>query len=110
MQDRSNQRADSDGDGKTDYEEKLGWRIGPTYGSPKVVTDPTLADTDGDGTTDGEQALQGRNPTEKLLGEDSDEDGLTNSQELDGSKITIGRMERVVTSDPTLADTDGDGL
>ena len=101
---------DSDGDGKSDFDEKLGWSVGRTFGSPQVVTDPTLADTDGDGTQDVAQAYEGRDPTETLLLQDHDQDGLTNSQELDGSKITIGRMERVVTSDPTLADTDGDGL
>ena len=103
-------KPDSDGDGKSDFDEKLGWRIGPTYGSLMVVTDPTLADTDGDGVQDVAQANQRRSPTDGLLLQDHDQDGLTNGQELDGSKITIGGVERVVTSDPTLADTDGDNL
>ena len=101
---------DSDGDGKSDFDEKLGWSVGRTFGSPQVVTDPTLADTDGDGTQDVAQAYEGRDPTETLLLQDHDQDGLTNGQELDGSKITIGGVERVVKSDPTLADTDGDNL
>ena len=101
---------DSDGDGKSDFDETLGWPVGPTFGSPKVVTDPTLADTDGDGVKDEQQAREGRFPTERLLLQDHDGDGLVNGQELVGSKITIGGKERVVTSDPAMADTDGDTL
>ena len=103
-------KEDSDGDGKTDFDEKLGWVVNPRFGGEKIVTDPSLADTDGDGTPDGKQVLERRNPTEKLLDEDSDEDGLTNGQELEGSTILVAGVERTVITDPTLADTDGDNL
>ena len=103
-------KEDSDGDGKTDFDEKLGWVVDSRFGGEKIVTDPSLADTDGDGTPDGKQVLERRNPTEKLLDEDSDEDGLTNGQELEGSTILVAGVERTVITDPTLADTDGDNL
>ena len=103
-------KPDSDGDGKSDFDEKLGWAFDPTFGAKKVVTDPTLSDTDGDGIPDDEQAKSRRDPTEMLLSQDSDGDGLTNGQELEGSTIQVAGQDRIVGTNPSLTDTDGDGL
>ena len=103
-------KADSDGDGKNDLDEIRGWAMAGTTGATKVVTDPTRADTDGDGTTDEAQAKSRRDPTEKLLLEDPDQDGLSSGQELNGSKIMVEGLERVVKTDPSVSDTDGDTL
>src|SRR5690606_41181399 len=56
-------------------------------------TNPTLADTDGDGIDD--------------FHEDADADGLTNGEEVTGSKNTKFNNE---PTDPMDADSDNDGV
>jgi uncharacterized repeat protein (TIGR01451 family) len=65
-------------------------------------------DTDGDGLPDGEELCLGTNPAEP----DTDRDGLTDLEELNGwlwAYSADGLLQTMVTSDPTIADTDGDG-
>ena len=94
---------DSDGDGLNDDVEQV------------IGTDPNNPDTDGDGTNDGaedhdgdgitnveevtgsENDGYGNEPTD-LTDADSDDDGLTDGQEID-----------LTGTDPNVADTDGDG-
>ena len=72
---------DDDGDGLTDAEEAY------------LGTDPTNPDTDGDGVRDGD--------------EDHDGDGLTNLEELRGTRnVRHGNLP----TNPKFADTDRDGL
>ncbi|TDL99986.1 MAG: hypothetical protein C4K58_01705 [Flavobacteriaceae bacterium] len=111
---------DTDGDGLTDAEEKT------------AGTDPAKADTDGDGINDGiEVKVTKTKPTEK----DTDGDGYTDFQELylynpatdplnkdskpsttqveetDADKDGLSAEEEAkLGTDPTKADTDGDGL
>ena len=81
-------KADTDGDGLCDREERL------------LRTDPGNVDTDGDGLNDDAEVLQfGSSP----INVDSDGDANGNSAFFDGSELS-----RFHTS-PTLADTDGDG-
>lgn len=70
--------------------------------------DPTEPDTDGDGLTDGEEVLftvGSRAPTNPIL-QDTDFDGLTDFEETNSN--TTETLPSV-GSDPTIADTDGDG-
>ena len=88
------QLIDSDGDGLSDDEEKA------------IGTDPLNPDTDGDGLSDGLERAWGLDPLKdnvtgiitcnKFLDEDAD---LLNECE-----------EKVIGTDPCVADTDGDGL
>ena len=81
-------RADSDGDGLTDFAELRTTR-----------TDPLQPDSDGDGKTDGFEAGLGTDPlSPDDWTADADGDGLT---ALD---------EAIAGTDPSLADTDGDGV
>jgi hypothetical protein len=86
--------------------------------------DTGLLDTDGDGVSDADEITAGSNPSNT----DSDNDGLDDGVEIyhravaDGAydnywtggwMVTIGgtnNLSVLVTSDPTMADTDGDGL
>lgn len=74
------------------------------------ASDPVLADTDADSLVDGREEFLGSRPNirdaDSVL--DSDFDGLTNQQEMDGWRI--GGTGALVTSDPNVADTDHDGL
>jgi hypothetical protein len=84
--------ADNDGDGLTNGEEN------EIYG-----TNPDLIDTDFDGINDGQEVLNNSNPLDPNdpnpgAGEDDDQDGLTNAQEI------------ALNLDPNKPDTDGDGL
>lgn len=103
--------ADSDSDGLSDGEEAL------NYGS-----DPLQGDSDEDGIPDGEEINAGLNPLDPddaLL--DADADGLSNEQEYalqsdpndpdtDDDMVSDGDEVNGRGTDPTLADTDGDGL
>lgn len=158
-------RADTDGDGLEDRDEREGYSVDlyslPTAGNtPRsesvdvwnartfanqqqivqtdkvtltdVFTDPTRVDTDGDTGRDAAEAELGGNPTcDRDLQNfgDPDGDGLVTVLEEDGWHITVigtspasgsmtpgtplpqGTATVVhVTSDPQLADTDGDGI
>lgn len=109
---------DSDGDGISDYyEEHYGLSV-------------TSKDTDGDGLSDRDEIIVLKlNPLEQdsdqdgiLDGdEDSDNDGLTNLEELsyqtslisadtDGDGLSDGEEVQKYQTDPLKTDTDGDGL
>lgn len=89
-------KADTDGDGLTDYQELY-----------MTMTDPLLTDTDDNGTSDADEDLDGDGLTNKReidagtdpACEDTDGDNLTDFDEISRYK-----------SDPLAADTDGDGL
>ena len=91
---------DSDFDGLNDFFES------------SIGSDPLVVDTDGDGLTDYEEAFHGTAATIR----DSDYDGLTDGDEIAGWEVIYTFDENdeplslVVTSDPLLADTDGDTL
>lgn len=102
------QRADTDGDGLRDSEEKeLGTDPGkkdtdndelPDYDEVRQWgTDPNKADTDGDGYKDGEEVSAGYDP-ESFGQLDTDRDGLGNVD------------EKKLGTDPNKIDTDGDGF
>lgn len=89
---QADQALDSDADKVSDQDEVMIFR-----------TDPQKSDTDGDGFSDGEELKNGYSPYEakkglRLESGDADKDGLTD------------RMEINFRSDPTVADTDGDGF
>lgn len=65
-------RADSDGDGLRDCEERF------------LGTNPLVFDTDADGLPDGVEALAGTNPGRADAVEDLDEDGTPNGDEVAG--------------------------
>ena len=122
-------RVDTDGDGRTDFEELCGdVRSDPLLsdtdgdGIPDHVEveaemDPSALDTDGDGLLDFDEMTQyGTNP----LARDTDGDGLCDAEEIargtdprqadtdfdglnDGDEIAAG-------TDPLVRDSDGDGL
>ncbi|HRX84560.1 MAG TPA: hypothetical protein P5572_06020 [Phycisphaerae bacterium] len=73
-------------------------------------TDPVRYDTDLDGIGDGREVLLGTNPNGADAGAviDSDGDGLFDLEEQDGWEV--GTTGVFVTSDPTEADTDHDGI
>ena len=81
---------DTDGDGVSDYDEINVYH-----------TNPNNLDTDGDGYSDGQELKSGFSPWEKTSKKmeetDFDHDGLSD------------RMELNFHTDPTKADTDGDG-
>ena len=90
---------DSDGDGLSDDEEKA------------IGTDPLKYDTDGDGLGDGLEVKLGLNPLvpdNPLL----DASGkLTCNPALDIDQDLLNECEeKVLGTDPCVADTDGDGL
>lgn len=74
------------------------------------ATDPVQRDTDADGLVDGREEFLGSRPNirdaDSVL--DSDFDGLTNQQEIDG--WLVGGTGIHVVSDPNDADSDNDGL
>lgn len=80
--------ADTDGDGLTDGDEIL-----------IHMTDPLNPDSDADGMADGWEITYGLDPNDPADADgDLDNDNLTNLEEFENG------------SNPTLADTDGDGL
>ncbi|ABU59743.1 Dystroglycan-type cadherin domain protein [Roseiflexus castenholzii DSM 13941] len=93
---------DSDGDGISDLIE-LRWQ---QSGSP---ISPTAADTDGDGLSDAEELRLGADLTRA----DTDGDGLTDFEEVRGWTFTYSTnptRTTLVTSNPLIADSDGDGI
>ena len=120
---------DTDDDGVSDYEEICGYDVTLLNGRTIVVnTNPTNRDTDGDTASDGVERRLGGDPTVRDINQfaDSDGDGLVNYQESDGWDISVYGLSSAtvcvsecdeaipvtvhVTSDPDVADTDGDGL
>lgn len=101
-------KADTDGDGLSDYDEIYDTR-----------TNPLLPDTDGDGLLDSTEV--GRVPPTNPLNPDSDGDGLNDGQEIrshgtnplnadsDGDGLNDG-FEVAQRLNPNNPDTDGDGL
>ncbi len=138
-------KRDTDGDGLTDTDEVNGnvpvLPIDPYDGSSpglvdhnfRYATNPLDADTDDDGIRDGREAWLGSNPNDpddasSVL--DSDNDGLSDLEELQGWQVVTTDLDGNVTtippgdcstddppvcnstahSDPNNPDTDGDGL
>ncbi|MFQ3189771.1 MAG: hypothetical protein ACI936_000897 [Paraglaciecola sp.] len=80
-----------------------------------VTTDPLRRDTDSDLVADGRERDQGGDPTDALDGEqfrDSDQDGLSDSEEsvLGWVIYPNGFGARLVLSNPSVPDSDFDGL
>lgn len=72
----------------------------------KRGSDPREADTDGDQIPDGWEIVVGLVPTASFdAGTDGDQDGLTALEEFRVRDSPLGR-----STDPRVADTDGDGL
>ncbi len=90
--------SDADGDGMSDANEDANHNGTVDPGE----TDPAKSDSDGDGLSDGSD------PWPVSL--DGDNDGISDAAELSGYDITIAGNLTTVTTDPKLADTDGDGL
>lgn len=93
--DPNDNNPDTDADGLADLAEVQ-------FGS-----DPSLPDTDTDGLTDDLELFWGTSPTQA----DADGDGLLDKQEIDGWEVVVQASPRIatfITSDPKLANTDGD--
>ena len=78
-----------------------------------IRSNPLDADTDDDLLSDGAELALGSNPIDPtdagaLL--DSDKDGVFDIDESRGLQITINNAPVIVRSNPTRADSDGDGL
>ncbi len=116
---------DTDGDGLTDFEELNGFAIDMRFGPDLtgVTTDPLNPDSDGDTLPDGAERDLGTDPNvnDGDMVFDDDGDGLVNFQETSGWSVTRYAVSTTplaegasttaaVTSDPDVADTDGDGL
>lgn len=109
--------ADTDGDGLKDGEEVTGWAI-TVNGTIKLVSSsPTSLDTDSDGLDDRRERSSGTDPRAV----DTDEDELSDFQEIEGWYIRVALVPfenpHSLISDawrcapnPTLTDSDGDGL
>ena len=91
---------DTDGDGMLDGEEVKGFI---TSTGSNYTSEPLLNDTDKDGLTDSEARLYGTDPRDT----DTDDDGLTDYEEVEGYTTDTGP---IYTSDPLVVDTDGDTL
>ena len=91
------QLVDSDGDGLSDDEERA------------IGTDPLNPDTDGDGLGDGLERAAGLDP---LVDEISGATGVIQCNKFldDDADLLNECEERVIGTDPCVADTDGDGL
>ncbi|MQX54512.1 hypothetical protein [Alcanivorax sediminis] len=91
---------DSDGDGLADNDEQRGWLV-RTYNTSgdedirEVSSDPLNPDTDEDGLSDSQERNLGTNPRNR----DSDADGLADAHEFNG-----------LFSNPNRQDSDGDGI
>jgi hypothetical protein len=107
-EERRLRRADSDGDGLSDWDEMI-----------RYSTDPRSEDTDGDGLKDGEEL---RTFMTDPLQSDTDGDGLTDGDEVHSFKTDPQKKDtdrdgcadgleiNEMHTDPLKADTDGDGL
>jgi hypothetical protein len=98
----SHPATDTDGDGLSDFDEVN------VHGS-----DPNLIDTDSDVMPDGWEVAFGLSPTNGTNGTiDSEPDGMTSLAEYQFSSNALGAVLFVPTNglNPTVADTDGDGI
>ena len=92
---------------------------GNTASQTTTYTILEAIDTDGDGIPDKDEVLAGTDPFDDcdsiggtaLATTDCDNDGLTNGEELTGvdDESTVANPNGI-TSDPDIADTDGDGV
>lgn len=113
---------DADGDGLSNYQERAVYFTDPSnpdsdsdgLGDGSEVktyqSDPKLADTDGDGLLDGEEAFLFRGKY-NLLAADTNRDGKPDgAEDFDGDYLVNLDELRKWLSDPTRADTNGEGL
>ena len=127
MTDAAYDSADCDMDGLTNNEETTGIDDPSTPNDPNGnTTDPQNPDSDGDGVTDGDEAgdmtdpndpcdlqvsSQSIDPTQAWNDLDCDMDGLNNGEEITGIDDPDTPADpNGNTTDPTNADTDGDGV
>jgi hypothetical protein len=114
---------DTDDDGRTDYEEVMGYVYDgypdhPDYGHT-ITTDPNEWDSDSDGMSDGEEFSIGTHPNDP----DTDADGLLDGEEsgLEGATDPLdpdsdddglldGEEVNEANTNPLNAYTDGDGI
>lgn len=84
----SDNNADSDNDGLSDYDEiRGGWDVPVTRTlTRKVYSDPTLKDIDNDALEDGDERLKGTNPNKK----DTDNDGVLDTTD---TTLTVEDMQ-----------------
>ncbi len=84
----SDNNADSDSDGLSDYDEiRGGWDVPVTKTmTRKVYSDPTLKDVDNDALEDGDERLKGTNPNKK----DTDNDGVLDTTD---TTLTVEDMQ-----------------
>jgi hypothetical protein len=95
---------DTDGDGLSDNVEKNGIRIGD---GEVIYTNPYKADTDGDGLTDGQEVGVRTNTGDSR---DRNSPGIYDNVDGGGGGGGPPAGYYELTSDPTEADSDGDGL
>ncbi|GGO30008.1 hypothetical protein [Deinococcus humi] len=105
---------DTDGDGLSDGGEQDGLPSRDFF-TRQVVTrfsDPRKPDTDGDSLNDRAELRIGTDPRVQDFDKvaDNDRDGLSNLEEKVGWTVTLATSTVPVTSNPELADSDGDGL
>ena len=103
-------KADTDGDGLSDGEER-------TLGADRTVTDPTVPDTDGDGLWDGYTTgghLGELSYNTNATRTDTDGDTFSDWTEINARSLALtingAAVTRSVTTLPYSADSDGDGL
>ncbi|MHA2089393.1 MAG: hypothetical protein ACW98K_00930 [Candidatus Kariarchaeaceae archaeon] len=126
---------DSDGDGLSDSEEIAGYQIMVNNNMVQTYSNPSLQDSDNDGIFDKREIALHSDPMNddtdgdllkdgdelnthftKLNDSHSDDDLLNDYDEVIGSPITLFNptsgqyVQVIVTSNPNLNDTDGDGL
>jgi len=84
----SDNDADTDNDGLSDYDEiRGGWDVPVTKTmTRKVYSDPTLKDVDNDALEDGDERLKGTNPNKK----DTDNDGVLDTTD---TTLTVEDMQ-----------------
>ncbi len=109
----SDQQADTDGDGVGDYvEARTGWQVNVAGEAARLVhSAPSRTDSDLDGLSDKQEQALGTDPNLK----DSDDDGVTDADEVNGYAVTVhypgqAATTKTVKTDPLSRDSDGDAF